>query len=220
MPGLRLVIYDGTQQRRWFFPGLTRIWAVGARLFRALGWIDLHKSAQSWEEAFRWVALAARPRPIAEIQFWGHGKWGCALIANDVLDANVVKASHPLFPHIEAIRARLLPNQGSVLWFRTCETFGSELGRSFARAWADRLKCRVAGHTYMIGIFQSGLGSLTPEETPAWSGSEGVAKGTAVQPTKARRSSPFAPRTITCLSHKLPRWTFFKTSRSRAGSEP
>ena len=69
MPGLRMVIYDGTQQGRWFFPGLTQIWAVGAWLFRVLGWIDIYKSAHSWEEAFRWASIAARPRPIAAQHF-------------------------------------------------------------------------------------------------------------------------------------------------------
>ena len=69
---------------------------------------------------------------------------------------------------------------------------------------ADRVGCRVAGHTHVIGFFQSGTHVLRPGETPSWSPTEGV-RFDGSEAVGALGSSPFAPSTITCLHCDPPR---------------
>jgi hypothetical protein len=90
------------------------------------------------------------------------------------------------------------------VWFRTCETFGAARGIDFARRLADHLGARVAGHTFVIGFHQSGLHGLAPGCAADWSGDEGLSEGKAEDPRRARSSSPWAPRTITCLTGRVP----------------
>jgi hypothetical protein len=45
---------------------------------------------------------------------------------------------------------------------------------------------------------------LRPGAAPSWSDTEGLARGSAVQPEAALTSSPRAPNTITCLTGKIP----------------
>jgi hypothetical protein len=157
----------------------------------------------TWDEALRWLA-GAQPlaAPIAEIQIWSHGQWGRALLEADVLDGEALRPGHPLNAPLRAVRDRLRP--GSLWWFRTCETFGAVAGQRFARALVDFLGCRGAGHTHVIGFWQSGLHSLGPGESPGWSASEGVVEGTAEEPLRAARSRSGAPNTITCLQGSVP----------------
>ena len=200
--GLRLLVYD----RTCLYPRLplSRAWAAGSVLYRRLGRVDRALGATRWEEALRWLAGAdaSQGAPIAEIQIWSHGRWGRALLETDVLDREALRPGHPLRMPLEAVRERLLP--GSLLWFRTCETFGACAGQTFAGALVDFLGCRAAGHTHIIGFWQSGLHSLRPGERPSWSASEGLARGSAEEPQQARRSRPGAPHTITCLHGRIP----------------
>ena len=72
---LRLVVYDATQRSR--APrtlGLS--WQYGTQLYRALGRVDAAYGARSFADAFDWLKRTAATQPIAELQFWGHGKWG------------------------------------------------------------------------------------------------------------------------------------------------
>ena len=92
----------------------------------------------------------------------------------------------------------------ALLWFRTCETLGARPGQDFAAALADATGARIAGHTFVIGFYQSGLHCLRPGVAPHWSDSEGLARGSATQPELALTSAPNAPNTITCLSGKIP----------------
>jgi hypothetical protein len=99
----------------------------------------------------------------------------------------------------------------ALVWFRCCSAFGAS-GRSFAVAAAERLRCRVAGHTHIIGFFQSGTHSLRPGERPTWAEAEGVhfqaisegGANTTRRALGALKSSPFRPNTITCLQPDLP----------------
>jgi hypothetical protein len=179
---------------------LSPVWAGGAALYRALGRVDAALPATGWAEALAWIA--ARPGPVGEIQYWGHGRWGNARIRDDVLDAGALSAAHPLRPALEAVRARLAPD--ALLWFRTCETFGARRGLDFAERLADFLGARVAGHTHVIGFHQSGLHALRPGTRPDWSPEEGLAEGSADEPRRARGSRPWAPRTITCFHGTVP----------------
>jgi len=199
--GLRLVVYDATQ--RWQRPvGLGLSWHYGARLYRALGRIDRAYGARSFADALDWLANYEPSRAIAELQFWGHGKWGKIFIDREALDRHVLSASHVHFSAFNAFKQRL--GLDALLWFRTCETLGAAAGQDFARALGDATGARVAGHTFVIGFFQSGLHSLAPGTAPSWSPREGLASGTADAPESALDSSPVAPHTITCLDGEIP----------------
>ncbi|HET9622774.1 MAG TPA: hypothetical protein VFP84_15480 [Kofleriaceae bacterium] len=179
---------------------MSQIWATGAWLYRGLGRIDAARGVASWDEALAW--LSQLEAPIDELQYWGHGKWGRAFVADDVLDARALVPGAPRHRALCALRERL--GAHALVWFRTCETFGARVGIDFAERLADFLGARVAGHTHVIDFFQSGLHGLAPGGRADWSPLEGLAEGTADQPRRARRSAPWAPRTITCLRGRVP----------------
>lgn len=198
---LRLVVYDATQ--RFKKPlGLGLSWTLGGPLYRALGRVDAWFGATDFASAFDWLARYPGGREIGEIQYWGHGKWGRVFLARDALDLRIASARHPLRPKLDAVRERLAPD--ALIWFRTCETLGARAGRDFAAAVADYSGARIAGHTYVIGYFQSGLHELSPGAAPHWPESEGLARGSAEEPLLALNSAPNEPHTITCLTGRIP----------------
>ena len=195
---LRLLVFDRTCRGPRGLPGLSQAWAAGRHLYRGLGRLDAGFGAASWAEALDWLAEMGAPRPIAEIQFWGHGRFGEARIAGETLDAGVVAPGHPQHERLRRVRDRLLRGHEGLFWFRTCETFGGQRGHAFARAFTDFLGCRTAGHSHVIGVLQSGLHSLLPGATPGWPADEGVRGGSGAP------SSWKAPNTITCLHGAIP----------------
>jgi hypothetical protein len=199
---LRLMIFDETCRGGRGLPGLSRAWWSGAHLYAVLGRLDAWHGAATWEDGLAWLAGYCTGEPIASIQFWGHGKWGSALVGADRLDAGSLDPGHRHRPALEAVRDRLAP--GALWWFRTCETFGARAGHDLARRFSEFLGCRAAGHTHVIGHWQSGLHSLAPGERPYWSLDEGLAEGTPDEPVRARRSRPGAVNTITCWHGRLP----------------
>ena len=200
---LRLMFYDDTCRGRGLRPGLTHSWIAGKHLYRGLGRLDRARGVTGWLEALEWLAMVEPERPIGEIQYWGHGRWGRVLINGAALDVGALEAGHAFRPYLEAIRRRLVGPE-ALWWFRTCETFGAAGGHRFARAWADFFGCRAAGHTYIIGPWQSGLHCLSPGQAPHWPVEEGLAEGTPQAPIKALWSGPREPNTITCLHGRLP----------------
>ena len=199
-PPLHLMLFDATCRGRSLRPGLTHSWIAGGWLYKSLGRLDRVQGVTSWEEGLRWLAEVESERPIAEIQFWGHGKWGRAKVNSDVLDVAALEPGHEYFSQMEAIRDRLV-GPDALWWFRTCETLGCVSGHDFARRWTDFFECRVAGHTYIIGPWQSGLHCLEPGEEPDWPVDEGLAEGTPQRPKKALWSKPGEPNTISCLAN-------------------
>lgn len=199
---LRLLVYDRTCVGR--FVGLSSAWGAGAFLYRAQGRIDAAFGATCWSEALDWLATFGGALPIGEIQYWGHGKWGRAFIARDMLDSQSFIRGHALFDRLEAVRERLLPDGQSLLWLRTCESFGAHSGIDFAQALANGFGACVAGHTHIIGVLQSGLHGLAPGQKPMWSPWEGLAAGTPDKPARAFGSSPFRPQTISCFDGHIP----------------
>jgi hypothetical protein len=201
---MRVLVYDRT-----YVGGLSRVWGAGSTLYRGLRRLDAACGVDSWDAALDW--LATRPEPIRELQYWGHGRWGRALVAGDVLDASALAAGDRRRPQLEALRERLAPD--ALVWFRTCETFGARAGIDFAERLADFLGVRVAGHTFVIHFHQSGLHGLAPGSRAHWPADEGLAEGTADEPRRARRSAPWAPRTITCLAGAVPAAWFAAPTR-------
>jgi hypothetical protein len=206
MKPLRLLVFDRTCTGKRLLPGLSHAWSAGRILYRGLGRIDDARGVASWAEALDWLAAIEPRAPIAEVQYWGHGRWGRAFVDRDVLDERALGRGHPLHARLARLAMRMLPGREGLFWFRTCETFGQPVGKRFARQFADFMGCRVAGHTYVIGAFQSGLHSLLPGEDPSWPDDEGVPKkhrGPAEKAT-GRTSLPGAPNTITCLEGRIP----------------
>jgi hypothetical protein len=191
----RLVIYDKTCT--WGRRGLSPVWAAGTALYRGLRRIDGSRGAASWTDALGY--LAAQDEPIAEVQYWGHGKWGRALIGEESFDATALDTHAAA---LDAIRERLAPD--ALWWFRTCETFGARSGHDFAQRLADRLGVRVAGHTYIIAFHQSGLHGLAPGMRPDWSIDEGLSEGTPDDPREAYWSARGLPNTVTALTPAVP----------------
>ncbi len=207
---VRLLIYDRTGERRGL--GLSTCWRAGARLYGALDRIDASFGATTWDDALAWVARARSDETIEEIQYWGHGKWGSVRIADHALESGAFREGHPLHTGLCALRERLTAN--ALVWFRTCETFGATRGIDFARRCTDFFGVRAAGHTRIIGYWQSGLRGLFPGHTPDWSPHDGLLQGTPDVPQRAHGSGPNEPRTLTCLDSAVPREWF---AGARAG---
>lgn len=199
---LRLMIFDRTDRGRRGLPGLSSAWRAGATLYRGLGRLDVCAGVSEWGQALDWIIDHEPEQPIAEIQFWGHGNWGTAKIAGNPLDIRALASGHEHHRRLCAIRDRLAP--GALWWFRTCETFGADRGHDFAKRWTEFFGCRAAGHTYVIGYWQSGLHSLRAGDAPDWSTDEGLEVGTPTSPEKALRSRRHEPNTISCLRGTIP----------------
>jgi hypothetical protein len=201
-----LLVYDRTCTRLGL--GLSTAWSSGSLLYRGLGRLDAAFGASSWDDALGWLASVAPAQQIAEIQYWGHGKWGSARVGDDVLDGSALRDGHRHASVLAAIRERLTPDGEALIWLRTCESFGATAGLDFAQQLADHLGARVAGHTFVIGVWQSGLHGLRPGCRPTWSATEGLAEGTAAAPVRAHRSSRRHPHTVTCLTGVVPEASF------------
>jgi hypothetical protein len=202
---VRVLLFDPTCLRARGRAGLSPFWHAGTVLYGpVLRRIDAARAATSWSEALSWLARVRPDEPIDEIQYWGHAKWGQAFIDDEALDVDALSPGSSLYAPLRAVGARMR-GPDSLLWFRTCELFGAARGHDFARRFSDFLRCRVAGHTRRIGFWQSGLHSIAPGESPAWSVHEGLSDGTPSAPRSATDSSPTMANTIHCLQGSIPR---------------
>lgn len=199
---LRLMLFDRTCTGRSMRPGLSHAWWAGGHLYRGLRRFHAWHGVDDWQSGLEWLATALPDRPIAEIQYWGHGKWGELFVAREGLSADVLRPGHRLHSHMEAIRERLVPDH--LWWFRTCEAFGAARGQEFARRFTDFFGGRAAGHTYIIGLWQSGLHTLRAGEAPTWPADEGLSRGTPEHPAEALWSRRREPNTIHFLSGTIP----------------
>jgi hypothetical protein len=202
MNGLRLLVFDGTPKAGE--TPLRTAWSVGARVYSTLGRIDAYHGATSWADALAWLSRVGEGAPIAEVQYWGHGKWGALFIGGDTLTAAAFQREHAHAPALAAVRGRMLPDAQSLVWFRTCETFGADAGHVFAVTVSRYFGARAAGHTHVIGVLQSGLHGLRPGEEPYWPPTEGLARGTADAPLAAHGSSSKAPNTLHFMNGAIP----------------
>ena len=115
------------------------------------------------------------------------------------LDVHTIEGE--LRAEVDAFRRVLAP--GALVWLRCCSAFGNEQGRRFAERLATRLGARVAAHTYIIGVWQSGTHSVAPGEDASWPEEEGLEIVSGVA-RGARVSAPQEPMTVTCLRGGLP----------------
>lgn len=180
--------------------GLSHSWFVGGTAYRALRRIDAHAGFRLWHRALEWLASYHGDQKISEIQYWGHGSPGRVWMDGEYMGADVLDDVYTDL--MFKIKARLAPN--ALIWFRTCATFGADPGRVFARHWADRLGCRIAGHTHNIGVWHSGLHTLAPNQAIQWPRGEGVAEGTPETPKRMLGSGLWKTRTISCLRSTIP----------------
>lgn len=173
----RVMIYDASDTK----PGveLADAWAAGGWLYRGLRRLDVCRGFTSWKQALDWIESL---QAVDEVQYWGHGSPGAVWLAGQRLNVD----------ELARIKVR------NLFWLRTCASFAGAPGHELASKMSRVLGCRVAGHTHNIGPLQSGLHSLRPGAEPAWPDSEGIAGG------KAKRSTPLAPNTITCLHGSFP----------------
>jgi hypothetical protein len=177
----RVIIYDASGAKPDL--ELSDTWWLGARLFKALRRADHIIEARAWGDVVEGLRQFSR---VDEVQYWGHGSPGNVWLGNERLGADVL--------------ARL-PAIGT-LWLRTCSTFHGAAGQTFAEWLAMRTRARVAGHTYIIGPWQSGLRTLRPGAVPDWKMSEGRGRG---DDGRIAWSGPLQPRTVTCLHAEIPR---------------
>jgi len=216
---LRVVVWDATDVGRFraghdgangtadVHIGLSPAWWVGARLHavaRRLSGIEYHaRGVRSWDEALRFASTCAHTAqaPLTELQVWGHGGWGFMDLGDTRLDRAAL-ASAAMREPLDAL-ADVLAVDAQV-WLRCCSAFGGRAGRAFAPALATRLRARVVGHTYVIGVLQSGTHSLDPGDRPTWPLEEGVVIRNG-EPHSAKTSGAREPRTIGCLRLDLPR---------------
>jgi len=206
---IRVMIYDSTTLKDGWDglkeDGLALSWKWGAVLYKLRNKVDLVIDATNWKGALTLLLILSAGKKIEEIQFWGHGRAGAAYIGTDRLDIADLLAGQQ-----EEVRSLLLQLKGrmtndSLIWFRTCATFCGEIGHAFAYELAQLMECRVAGHTHIIGPWQAGLHTLSPNDKPYWSLEEGIAEGTPRRIRKHLWSIPFkSPNGISCLTSEIP----------------
>ncbi len=216
---MRVVLYDDTCRQEFSLGplrlGLTHSWIWGASLFKSLGRVDRYAGVKTWAEAFDFLKECGQNSTISSLEYWGHGKWGEVRVGCERLRISSFEESHPHYNGLLALQRCL--SAESTLWFRTCETFGGDLGHAFAQRAADFFNCRVAGHTHIIGPVQSGFCMLEPGQEPYWHREQGICEGTAKSPQKALWSTFREPMTLTCLG-KLPqdKWERERSKQSVA----
>ena len=97
--------------------------------------------------------------------FGGTANGARSFVGREALNRSALSAGHPHHAALVAVRRRLTPSP--LFWFRTCETFGAARGHEFAQAWTDFFGGFAAGHTHVIGYWQSGLHRLRAGALPA-----------------------------------------------------
>jgi hypothetical protein len=159
--GARVLLVDATA-----YDPLRITWRLG-HLITARGRFTHRLYVRSWNEAMKRLCELAKHEQLSEVQVWGHGSVGRALIGADVFDADYVRSSS-YFKRWAALRP-FQQHPSPLIWFRTCYTMKGEAGRTFATLLTHALGCRVAGYTQYIHVVQRGLVVAWPDKPPRWS---------------------------------------------------
>jgi hypothetical protein len=161
-------------------------WAIGCRLQKLLGQVDLYHGIENWDETAKWIN--GLDGPIDSIQFWGHGSPGLVYITGKPFNDNIFRS----------LKKAVNPN--TILWFRTCSTFQGYYGHYFSKNLSNALNCVVAGHTRIIGPLQGGLHTRSPNTGPSWPMDEGE-----FPKSKWPSWLRWGNNTVTCLATKIPK---------------
>lgn len=153
----RVIIIDASPDRGALGVG----WDVGSAL-AGVGNGYYVIRAVSWEDAFTQLSTFSN---VDEVQFWGHGNPGNAFIGRDPLNEQVAERN--------AARLRGVFSPNALLWLRTCSSFNTVAGRSFASKLSQSFNVRVAGHTVYIHAIHKGLVHLEVGGTPNWADDSG-----------------------------------------------
>ena len=162
----------------------------------------LLRRSSSWEDALAWLASQAERSVIDEIQYWGHGKWGCARIEGESLDEHSLKSgtrpSRPLRydPRVASLRFSVVVSQLRDLWRRCRPSLRSIVEQFF---WLSHRRTHLHYRTSTKWSSSPATG-----EEPHWPREEGLAEGSPEAPIRAKWSHLSAPNTISCFHGSVP----------------
>jgi len=178
---MKIILYDSSPNG-----ALGWSWAVGS--YRP-GWTRV--GARTWHESIKKLLDAVPPGTrVKELQIWGHGQPGEPMF-------NGLTAP-PMFWN----RLTTIVMADSLVWFRSCSVFFGRKGQAFAERMANELGCRVAGHTRIIGPWQSGLCSLSPNGKQPFFAQDGYRW--LAEDWRKNTSARREPRTIFCARMAVP----------------
>lgn len=192
---LDIMFYDASD---WAGEQLRFSWVTGGKFYKIFRSVEHYAGFESWILALKWLSGLEPSKKINSIQFWGHGSPGRVWINGDYLSARSILASSSHREHLLNLKNRL--SEDSLVWFRSCNVFSGKEGHLFASAFSKFMNCKVASHTYIVGPWQSGLHTITPEQEPSWSLEEGFDKN-----GEKLWSMPWSPNTIFCLTGNIPK---------------
>jgi hypothetical protein len=184
---MRVAVYDKNPGAGFAQSFLALTWRIGCFLHKLFGKLDAYHAATSWEDAFAW--LHAQPKPLASIQYWGHGSPARIWLAGKAANAE----------DFIALKPKLAPS--AVIWFRVCSAFRGIQGHAFSQDLADNLGCTIAGHTRIIGVFQSGLHTRAPNTEASWPVTEDEFPKSIWSSNGLKRGN----NTIFCLRASIPK---------------
>ncbi len=196
---LDLMFYDKSE---WAGKVQTLSFINGGKFYRLFRGVENHAGFDNWHEAFTWLSQVESDAKIDSIQFWGHGFPGGIVMNGEALKSSSLKPQSKHYALLKAIKERLKPD--SVIWLRSCTSFAGSIGKKFAKDLANFFGCTVAGHTFIIGPWQSGLHTLKPNSEPTWTDEEGFELNKEGV-LKTAWSKPWSPNTIFCLTGKIPK---------------
>lgn len=174
----------------------------GGKFYKMFRSVENHAGFESWQDAFTWLNEVEPEKKFDTIQFWGHGFPGGIAMNGEALKRSSLKPQSKYYALLKTLKSRLKPD--SVIWLRTCTSFAGSIGKKFAQDLANFFGCTVAGHTFKIGPWQSGLHTLKPNETPYWNDTEGFTPNKEGL-LETAWSLPWSPNTIFCLTGKIPK---------------
>ena len=101
--GHSVLVYDaacrGPGPTRW----LGRAFAIGRHTHALARPWDLVVPARTWSDAIDGVLAGCEHAGIADLQYWGHGKWGRVLIGADSLDGDAISPGGPMHDRLSLI---------------------------------------------------------------------------------------------------------------------
>lgn len=195
MDTIRVMFYD---KSKWAGEVLSSTWFAGGRLYKTFRSLDFCIGVDCWEDAFDWLLSVEKDKKISMIQFWGHGSPGNIFINNEQINTGIIRKDNVY--HERALKLKDRLSDDAVIWLRSCGVFAGPSGHYFAKRWAKFFDCTIAGHTFIVGPFQSGLHTIKPNEEPTWDLKEGFDKQGNLLISKL-----WSPNTIFCLRGDIPK---------------